>query len=145
MNSIRVKSGSFEIEIQTDQPQTPKQMAEAIVDVVKAAPPPKMSQVIDETNAQALPALVIHESDPGSVSKRRKRRVGPEKRGQEVVKSPTAEDKVEGLISDGKFEKPQGLRDVHLMLERLALPYSIPHTANALASLVRKQKLERIG
>lgn len=141
MNTIRVKSGSFEIEIQTDQPQTPKQMAEAIVEVVKAAPP-RTTEVIEKV--PALPATIVAESteEHPAVSKKKKR---SDVRADDGSTAPSAEDRVEGLIIAGKFEQQQGLKDVHAMLQRMALTYSVTHTANALASLVRKDKLERIG
>jgi len=141
MNRIRVKSGNFEIEIETDQPQTPKQMAEAIVDVVKAAPPSK-AEIIE-----ALPALPAQVAEAAPMeytteSGKKKRKTQSAKDGE---KPQSAEDVVDELVTEGKFDAPLGLKDVQEMIERMALPYSKPRIANALAALVRMKKLERIG
>lgn len=156
MNSIRVKSGSFEIEIQTDQPSDSKTDGRSNNCVVKAAPPIKTTQILDTKEATpALPSIdtslgeqvpaqdAEHAGSKGTKGHRRKSVA--KSNGDMKSRAPTAEDKIEGLIDAGKFDIPQALKDVHSMQERMALNYSKPRIANALAELVRKDKLERIG
>lgn len=151
MNSIKVKSSKdgFEVEIQTDEPQTPQQMADALIDVFKAAPPPRITRVVAPNGQAALPSVdgPIDEqaSEAGPHARPHKRKSSAKNIGDPVAKEPTAENRIEELIGGGKLETPLELNQVQLELERKALHYSLAHIANALATLVRKGRLDRTG
>ena len=61
MISIKVKSGSAEIEIETDQAQTPKQMADAIIDFIKASRAAKTAQSLDTKEISRRCQKLIHQ------------------------------------------------------------------------------------
>ena len=143
MNRIKVKSGSFEIEIETDQPQTPKELAGAIVDVVKASPPPRVTQLL-ENEVQVLPLKIsVKGENPASEPLEKSKKPASKKNNGENTHS--AGKVVEELIAEGKFDKALGLGEVQSITERMAVGFSLSTIANALADQVRKKRLERIG
>jgi len=144
MNRFRLKSGSFEIEIETDQAQTPEELAQAAISVVKAAPP--TAEIIQLKELPALPTVVYRQplgndrDDQDSVLESTEK-----SRKRKTSSGPTADEKIDELISSGKFDVPMSLNEVESLLQRMALNFDKSTVANALASRVRKGRLERVG
>lgn len=144
MNSIKLKSNAegLELEIQTDQPQTPTEMAQAMMEVLKATPPP-IARVIEVKDS--LPMLEATKSQaeveshkPAKVKKRKAS-------SPESEQEPRAEDRIRELIAAGKLDTPREGRAVWEELERLTYHYNTKTVLNALAALVGKKELDRTG
>lgn len=141
MNSIKIRSGTREIEIVTDHPCSPRDLVDAAKEGMQLA---SLDTTILEAKTPELPAMITENEN---VIHMEAKVVKPEKR-----KSTGSGEKAQAIkrigeiIAEGKFDNAElGLNDVQTTLASMTYNFGNPAVSHALAHYVRQKQLVRTG